>query len=182
MSRESVSRRVGSLPACRNKGSEKPRVGSEDLDHKYMGLALSEAEKAGDKGEVPVGAVIVVGETVVAKGHNLREANNDPTAHAEMIAIRKAAKKLDSWRLLNSTLYVTVEPCIMCIGAIVLARIPRLVFGCLDPKGGAVGSLYDISNDKRLNHRVKVTSGVMAEEAQALLKDFFKKLRKSSGR
>ena len=142
-----------------------------------MKLALSEAEKAGKKGDVPIGAVVVVGSEVVARGHNLREANADPTAHAEMIAIRKAANKLKSWRLLNSTLYVTVEPCVMCMGAIVLARIPRLVFGCYDPKGGAVGSLYDISDDKRLNHRVEVASGVMAEEAKTLLKDFFKKLR-----
>ncbi len=142
-----------------------------------MTLALSEAERASEKGEVPIGAVIVVDRRVVARGHNLRELNNDPTAHAEMIAIGKAAKKLKLWRLANSTLYVTVEPCVMCIGAIILARIPRLVFGCCDPKGGAVGSLYDISNDKRLNHRVQVTSGVLADEAQALLKDFFKKLR-----
>lgn len=142
-----------------------------------MRLALSEAEKARDKGEVPIGAVIVTDGRVIARGHNLRESKNDPTAHAEMIAVRKAAKKLNSWRLTNSTLYVTVEPCVMCIGAIVLARIPRLVFGCLDPKGGAVGSLYDISDDKRLNHRVEVRPGVMAEEAQALLKDFFKSLR-----
>jgi len=148
-----------------------------DLDQRYMKLALSEAEKAGKKGDVPIGAVVVVGSEVVARGHNLREANADPTAHAEMIAIRKAANKLKSWRLLNSTLYVTVEPCVMCMGAIVLARIPRLVFGCYDPKGGAVGSLYDISDDKRLNHRVEVASGVMAEEAKTLLKDFFKKLR-----
>ncbi|MEK6725918.1 MAG: tRNA adenosine(34) deaminase TadA [Deltaproteobacteria bacterium] len=150
---------------------------SQEYDHKFMTLALSEAERASEKGEVPIGAVIVVDRRVVARGHNLRELNNDPTAHAEMIAIGKAAKKLKLWRLANSTLYVTVEPCVMCIGAIILARIPRLVFGCCDPKGGAVGSLYDISNDKRLNHRVQVTSGVLADEAQALLKDFFKKLR-----
>ncbi len=148
-----------------------------DQDYKFMKLALSEAEKARDKGEVPIGAVIVTDGRVIARGHNLRESKNDPTAHAEMIAVRKAAKKLNSWRLTSSTLYVTVEPCVMCIGAIVLARVPRLVFGCLDPKGGAVGSLYDISNDKRLNHRVEVRSGVMSEEAQALLKDFFKRLR-----
>lgn len=142
-----------------------------------MKLALSEAEKAGEKGEVPIGAVIVFDGRVIAKGHNLRELNNDPTAHAEMVAIGKAAKKLKSWRLVNSTLYVTVEPCVMCIGAIILARISRLVFGCHDPKGGAAGSLYDISCDKRLNHMVEVTSGVMAEEARALLQDFFKKVR-----
>jgi tRNA(adenine34) deaminase len=153
-------------------------VKSQEYDQKFMALALSEAERASEKGEVPIGAVIVVDGRVVARGHNLRELNNDPTAHAEMIAIRKAAKKLKSWRLANSTLYVTVEPCVMCIGAIILARVPRLVFGCCDPKGGAVGSLYDISNDKRLNHRVQVTSGVMAEEAQAILTGFFKKLRK----
>ncbi len=152
-----------------------------DQDHKFMRLALLEAAKAGEKGEVPIGAVVVVGSDVVARGHNLRETSSDPTAHAELIAIRKAAKKLDSWRLLNSTLYVTVEPCVMCIGAIVLARVPRLIFGCHDPKGGAVGSLYDIPGDKRLNHRVEVTSGVMAEEAQALLKSFFKKLRHKDG-
>ena len=152
-------------------------VQNMEQDHRLMKIALTEAKKAEEKGEVPIGAVIVVDGRVVGKGHNLRESKNDPTAHAEMIAIRKAAAKLDSWRLLNSTLYVTVEPCIMCIGAVVLARIPRLVFGCLDPKGGAVGSLYDISCDKRLNHRVEVVSGVMAAEAQALLKDFFKRLR-----
>ncbi|MBI4746615.1 MAG: nucleoside deaminase [Deltaproteobacteria bacterium] len=149
-----------------------------EKDLKFMKIALSEAERASEKGEVPIGAVIVVDGRVVARGHNLRELNNDPTAHAEMIAIGKAAKKLKSWRLANSTLYVTVEPCVMCIGAIILARVARLVFGCCDPKGGAVGSLYDISNDKRLNHRVEVRPGVMDEEAQALLKDFFRKLRK----
>lgn len=160
------------------KSQESGVRGQEDL--KFMNYALSEAKKAGDKGEVPIGAVIVVDGRVIGRGHNLRESKNDPTAHAEMVAIRKAASRLNAWRLTNSTIYVTVEPCVMCIGAIVLARIPRLVFGCLDPKGGAVGSLYDMSNDKRLNHRVKVTSGVMAEEAQALLKDFFRNLRKKS--
>jgi tRNA(adenine34) deaminase len=142
-----------------------------------MADALKEAEKAAKKGEVPVGAVIVSEGKVIARGHNKRELANDPAAHAEFLAIRAAAKKLKRWRLSGTTLYVTLEPCLMCMGAIILARIPRLVFGALDPKAGACGSLYDISEDKRLNHRVHVTSGVLGVESQEALKDFFRRLR-----
>lgn len=142
-----------------------------------MAAALKEAEKAAKKGEVPVGAVIVHEGKVIARGHNKRELANDPAAHAEFLAIQAAAKKLGRWRLSGTTLFVTLEPCLMCMGAIILARIPRLVFGAFDPKAGACGSLYDISEDKRLNHRVHVTSGVMGTESQEALKDFFRKLR-----
>ena len=146
-------------------------------DETFMSAALKEAEKAARKGEVPVGAVIVREGRVIARGHNKRELANDPAAHAELLAIRAAAKKLGSWRLSATTLYVTLEPCLMCMGAIILARVPRLVFGAFDPKAGACGSLYDISGDKRLNHRVHVSSGVLGTESQAALKDFFRRLR-----
>lgn len=142
-----------------------------------MAAALKEAEKAARKGEVPVGAVIVSEGKVIARGHNKRELANDPAAHAELLAIRAAAKKFGRWRLSGTTLYVTLEPCLMCMGAIILARVPRLVFGALDPKAGACGSLYNISEDKRLNHRVHVTSGVLGTESQEALKDFFRRLR-----
>jgi tRNA(adenine34) deaminase len=115
---------------------------------------------------------------VIGRGFNFREARRDPIAHAEIIAIRRAARKEVSWRLSGATLYVTLEPCIMCMGAILLARIDRVVFGCHDPKGGAAGSLYDLSNDKRLNHRVMLTSGVREAECAAILSDFFAGLRK----
>ena len=143
-----------------------------------MGIALREAQKAADRGEVPIGAVVVGDGAVLGRGHNLREASQDPAAHAEMIAIRKAARKEKSWRLTGATLYVTLEPCIMCMGAILLARVERVVFGCLDPKGGAAGSLYDLSDDRRLNHRVAVTAGVMAAECAGILSDFFAALRR----
>jgi len=146
-------------------------------DETFMSAALKEAEKAARKGEVPVGAVIVREGRVIARGHNKRELANDPAAHAELLAIRAAAKKLGSWRLSATTLYVTLEPCLMCMGAIILARVPRLVFGAFDPKAGACGSLYDISGDKRLNHRVHVSSGVLGTESQEALKDFFRRLR-----
>lgn len=146
-------------------------------DQIFMSAALKEAEKAAKKGEVPVGAVIVAEGKVIARGHNKRELAQDPAAHAEFLAIRAAAKKLGRWRLSGTTLFVTLEPCLMCMGAIILARIPRLVFGAFDPKAGACGSLYDISEDKRLNHRVHVTSGVLGNESQEALKDFFRRLR-----
>lgn len=142
-----------------------------------MAEAVREAEKALEKDEVPVGAVVAVGGEIVSRGHNTKETSHDPTAHAEMAAIRGASRELGAWRLARSTLYVTLEPCIMCMGAIVQARVPRLVFGAMDPKAGACGSLYDISADARLNHRVEVTTGVMEEEASVLLKEFFKRLR-----
>lgn len=147
--------------------------------HEYwMAKALAEAEKAAQKGEVPIGCVIVHQDKIIARGHNLRETKQDPAAHAELLAIRKAARRLQSWRLLDTTLYVTLEPCLMCAGAIILARIPQVVFGCHDPKAGATGSLYDLSADNRLNHSFQVTSGVKSEECSALLSSFFAELRK----
>ena len=147
-------------------------------DEKFMRLAVAEAEKARARGEVPVGAVIVVDGEVVGRGHNLREIRDDPTAHAEIFALRRAGRMLGSWRLVGATLYVTLEPCVMCIGAIVNARVERLVYGPRDPKAGAVDSLYDIARDTRLNHRVAVTSGVLEEELGRMLSDFFVDLRR----
>lgn len=146
-------------------------------DETFMAHALKEAQKAGRKGEVPIGAVIVHEGVIVARGHNKRELANDPAAHAELLAIRAASKKLGRWRLTGATLYVTLEPCLMCMGAIILARVTRLVFGAMDPKAGACGSLYDVSEDRRLNHRVHVTRGVLACESEAALKEFFRRLR-----
>jgi tRNA(adenine34) deaminase len=150
---------------------------AEIQDRGFMQQALVEAATAAQLGEVPVGAVVVRGGEVIGRGYNLREASNDPTTHAEMVAIRQAAAALDSWRLLECTLYVTLEPCVMCMGAIILARIPRLVFACRDPRAGAVGSIYDFSRDERFNHRVEVTEGVLAEECSELLSGFFRSLR-----
>jgi len=149
------------------------------MDEIFMRQALIEAQKAADAGEVPVGAVIVHAGQVIGRGHNQRESLQDPTAHAEMIAITAAAEFLRSWRLVGCTLYVTLEPCLMCAGAIVLARIDRLVYGAADPKAGACGSLYNVPQDPRLNHRVAVTAGVLAGESQELLKEFFRRLRNS---
>jgi len=151
-------------------------------DSYWMGVALKEAKKAAERGEVPIGAVLIRGEKILGRGHNLREGKHDPTAHAEMIAIRKAAGKTGGWRLSGSTLYVTLEPCIMCMGAILLARIERVVFGCRDPKGGAAGSLYDLSNDSRLNHRFALTAGIREEECAGILSGFFVELRKRKKR
>ena len=149
----------------------------EKDDHYWMGKALVQARRAGALGEVPIGAVVVQGGSVIARGHNLRELSRDPSAHAELIAIRRAARKLSSWRLSGATLYVTLEPCTMCMGAVILSRLDRVVFGSFDPKGGAAGSLYDLSDDPRLNHSVRLTSGVRGEESSALLTDFFSALR-----
>jgi tRNA(adenine34) deaminase len=146
-------------------------------DSHWMGLALKEALKAADMGEAPVGAVIVSDGKIIGRGHNLRESKKDPTAHAEMIAIRKAAKKTGGWRLSGATIYVTLEPCLMCMGAILLSRFDRIVYGCRDPKGGAAGSLYDLSCDDRLNHRLVLTTGVREEECSAILSGFFAELR-----
>lgn len=143
-----------------------------------MSRALAEARKAEGKAEVPIGCVIVRDGKIIARGHNLRESSQDPSAHAELLAIRKAARKLGSWRLLDTTLYVTLEPCTMCMGAIILSRIPTVVFGCYDPKGGAAGSLYDLSCDPRLNHRVELFPRIMESECSGMLSDFFSKLRK----
>lgn len=143
-----------------------------------MRQALAAAEAATARGEVPVGAVIVVGGTVVALAHNERETGNDPTAHAEVLALRRAAGALGSWRLTDADLYVTMEPCPMCAGAIVNARVRRLFYGCHDPKAGAVRSLYQLLDDRRLNHRVEVVPGVLADEAAGLLRAFFGRLRR----
>ncbi|WP_305041778.1 tRNA adenosine(34) deaminase TadA [Geoalkalibacter sp.] len=146
-------------------------------DLRFMAMALAEAQRAEALGEVPIGAVLVHDDRVIGRGHNRRETSNDPTTHAEMLAIRDAAAVLDSWRLLDTTLYVTLEPCVMCMGAIILARIPRLVFACRDPRAGAVGSIYDFSSDVRFNHRVAVTEGILEQECSALLSGFFRRLR-----
>ncbi|MDD5285416.1 MAG: tRNA adenosine(34) deaminase TadA [Desulfuromonadaceae bacterium] len=149
-----------------------------ESNHDYwMTRAISEARKARAKQEVPIGCVIVRDGRIIARGHNLRETSQDPLAHAELIAIRKAARKLGSWRLLDATLYVTLEPCIMCMGGIILARIPKVVFGCYDPKGGAAGSLYNLSNDSRLNHRVDLLPQILESECSLLLSSFFSELR-----
>ena len=142
-----------------------------------MARALAEAEAAASEGEVPVGAVVVRRGSVVGQGRNRREALAEPTSHAEILAMREAARARASWRLEDCTLYVTLEPCVMCAGAVVQARIERLVFGCLDPKGGAVRSLYRICDDPRLNHRVAVTEGVLGERCSAVLRGFFTALR-----
>ena len=145
-----------------------------------MRVALREAAEAARRDEVPVGAVVVHGGKVIGKGFNQREMLKDPTAHAEMIAITQAAAALEGWRLEGATLYVTLEPCVMCAGAIVNARIARVVFGTLDPKAGACGSLYQVGLDPRLNHRFEVLGGVLAEECAALLREFFSRKREST--
>ena len=138
-----------------------------------MRLALREAERAVDHGDIPVGAVVVHAGEVIAAGHNERELRQDPTAHAEIVALREAARVLGSWRVLDSVLYVTLEPCAMCAGAIVLARVPRVVFGTTDPKAGAAGSVLNILAQAALNHRPQVSTGVLAPECAAQLRAFF---------
>jgi tRNA(adenine34) deaminase len=144
-------------------------------DDSGMGLALAEARLALAHGDVPIGAVVVRdGDgAVIGQGHNERELREDPTAHAEILALQRAAATLGSWRVLDATMYVTLEPCAMCAGAIVLARVPRIVYGCADPKAGAAGSVLDVLAEERLNHRAEVTGGVRAEECAALLREFF---------
>ncbi|RPI37079.1 MAG: nucleoside deaminase [Nitrospiraceae bacterium] len=143
----------------------------------FMRLALKEASLAFQMGEVPVGALVVKDGAVVSSSHNLRETLKDPSAHAEILALREATKISDSWRLAGSTLYVTKEPCIMCAGALVNARIARLVYGCRDEKAGGVDSLYRILNDERLNHQVEVVSGVLDDECAGILRQFFRERR-----
>jgi len=142
-----------------------------------MRLALAEARQAFEEGEVPVGAVVVHHHRVIAAAHNQREALHDPTAHAEMVAITQAAEALQSWRLLECTLYVTLEPCPMCAGAIVQARLPTVVYGATDPKAGACHTLYEITADARLNHQAAVIGGVLADECRSILQDFFAQQR-----
>jgi tRNA(adenine34) deaminase len=154
-----------------------PVTSDLEQDRAFMQEAIVEAAAAARQGEVPIGAVVVHGGRIIGRGHNLRETGGDPTAHAEMIAIRQAAAVVGSWRLLDCTLYVTLEPCAMCMGAAILARIPRLVFACRDPRAGAAGSIYDFSRDERFNHQVEVSEGVCGEECSALLSGFFRDLR-----
>ena len=146
-------------------------------DEAYMREALAEAQAAYERGEVPIGAVAVHKHYVVGRGHNRKEELADPTAHAEILALREAAQTLRTWRLSEVTLYCTMEPCPMCAGAMVLARLPRLVYAVDDPKSGASGSVFDVARSPRLNHQVQVTKGVLADEARALLDRFFDQLR-----
>jgi tRNA(adenine34) deaminase len=142
-------------------------------DREAMGLALAEARRAGDAGEVPVGAVVVADGQVIGAAGNRREAAADPTAHAEILALRQAAAQLGTWRLTNATLYVTLEPCPMCAGALVAGRVGRVVFGAVDPKAGSCGSLYNLCADPRLNHELPVVPGVREDECAELLRDWF---------
>jgi tRNA(adenine34) deaminase len=149
-----------------------------ERDELYMAMALEEAQKAFEKGEVPVGAVLTNGgETLLARAHNLTVTAADPTAHAEVLALRHAAAALGNERLTGATLYVTLEPCCMCAGAAVWARIGRLVFGSADPKAGAAGSLYRIPDDKRLNHRMEIRAGILEEECREIMQRFFRERR-----
>jgi tRNA(adenine34) deaminase len=152
---------------------------TDERDIYFMSLALREAVLAFEKGEVPVGAVLTMNNEVIEKAHNMREGTKDPTAHAEMLVLRAGAVAggSDSWRLLGSTLYVTKEPCVMCAGAIMNARVQRVVYGCRDPKAGGVDSLYALLSDSRLNHQVEVRSGVAGDESAELLRRFFRERR-----
>ncbi|OGQ27820.1 MAG: tRNA-specific adenosine deaminase [Deltaproteobacteria bacterium RIFCSPHIGHO2_02_FULL_50_15] len=148
-------------------------------DHqKWMTLALEEAQKAREKGEVPIGAVGIMEGNLIARAHNLREAPHNPLGHAEIYVIEQASQHLKRWRLHDMTLYVTVEPCPMCMGALLQARIPTLVFGCRDPKAGASGSLYDLGRDPRLNHQIEVIEGVLTGPCSQIIKDFFQGRRR----
>lgn len=149
----------------------------QDIDRGFMRKTLDAAEIAEENGDVPIGAVIVFENRVIAKAYNQREQLQDPTAHAEIIALTQAAAALENWHLNNCTMYVTLEPCPMCAGALVLSRMDRLVYGCDDPKSGAVKSLYNIVTDERLNHCLKVTAGVLAEDCSRKLQGFFQKKR-----
>lgn len=146
-------------------------------DTYFMRMALAEAKVAFDTGEVPVGAIVAREDSVVGRGHNMRETWADPTAHAEIIAIREASRHLSAWRLTGCTLYVTIEPCLMCAGALILGRIECLVYGAADPKAGAVRSLYQPLEDSRLNHQVVVREGVLEAECSYLMRQFFRRLR-----
>lgn len=150
-------------------------------DKKWMAEAIAEAHKAEAIGEVPIGAVIVKDGAVIGRGHNLRETLHDPTAHAEMVAIKDASKQLEAWRLLGCTLYVTLEPCPMCAGAIVQSRLQKVVYGTIDPKAGCAGTLMNLLQEPRFNHETALVSGVLQEECAALLTGFFSRLRSRKG-
>ena len=155
-------------------------AGSE-TDRRFMALAIEEARACLEWDDVPIGAVVVRGGDVLSRAGNQRERLGDPTAHAEILSLREAARAIGGWRLEGCTLYVTLEPCAMCAGAVVLARVPRVVFGAIDPKAGFAGSLGDLLRDRRLNHRAEVAGGVMADESGAILRQFFRRRRKSLG-
>lgn len=144
-----------------------------DLDMQMMRLAIVEAEAARKHGDVPIGAIVAIGEEVIGRGRNERELLQDPTAHAEILALREAANAVGSWRVLDATLYVTLEPCSMCAGAIVLSRVPRVIYAATDPKAGACGSVLDVTGEERFNHRPEVLGGLLAEECGDLLREFF---------
>jgi len=146
-------------------------------DEDFMRMALAEAEEAATLGEAPVGAVLVIDQEVVAAAHNMRETWQDPSAHAELLVVREAAARLGRWRLQDAAVYVTLEPCLMCAGALVLARVGRLVYGCKDPKAGVLGSVYDVVRDGRLNHSFRITPNVLENECRTMLTAFFQKLR-----
>ena len=148
-----------------------------ETDERMMRLALRLAARAAEHGDVPIGSVVARGEEVLGEAGNERELRGDPTAHAEVLALREAAKRLGGWRLLETTIYVTLEPCPMCAGAITLARVPRLVYGAADPKGGAVGGVIDLFAEPVVNHRPEVESGLLADESAALLESFFSSRR-----
>ena len=148
------------------------------MEEKFMKAALKEAKKAYDKLEVPVGAVIVKDRKIIARAHNLKETKNDTTKHAEILAIQKASKKLNSWRLIDCEMYVTLEPCSMCAGALINSRIKKVYIGASDPKTGAVGSVFNLLEDYTFNHKVEYEKGVLQYECESILKEFFKELRK----
>ena len=154
-------------------------MGEEYMEEKFMKEALKEAKKAYDKLEVPVGCVIVKDGKIIARGHNLKETKQDTTKHAEMIAIQKASKKLNSWRLLDCEMYVTLEPCSMCAGAIIQSRIKKIYIGTLDEKTGAAGSVLNLFEDYTFNHKVEVETGILKTDCENILKAFFKELRKA---
>lgn len=149
-----------------------------EIDEYWMHIALEEAAVAAQEGEVPIGACVVAGGKLISRAHNRRETDADPAAHAEFLAMEEASHTLGCWRLTGCTVYVTLEPCFMCAGLMINSRIDRCVYGAADPKGGALGTLYDLSNDARLNHAFNVTAGICAEESAQILRDFFRNRRK----
>lgn len=154
-----------------------PQAVDNQIHEYWMREAIAEAQKAEELGEVPIGAVIVHNDEIIGRGHNLRETTFDATAHAEMVAIREASRHLGAWRLLDCSLYVTLEPCPMCAGAIVQSRVPQLIYGTLDPKAGCAGTLMNLLQESRFNHRTDIIEGILQEECAALLTQFFRRLR-----
>jgi len=173
---EGLIKLYGSWKNCLE-GRRLNSISDSVTDERFMRAAIAQAEIAEENGDVPIGAIVVYQNQVIAKGYNQRHQLNDPTAHAEIIALTAAAEHIGNWRLQGCTIYVTLEPCPMCAGALVLARLDRLVYACDDPKAGACGSLYNIVQDERLNHKVEISKGVLAKECSSLLQVFFRKRR-----